>query len=355
MQEELHIFWIYFLSPLFFVSIIFVPVIIYFFLKRQKYLVLNKNIITDIEHAFWTSKKYFSIHIGLISMILLVFILLLANPHIPNHKQKVTKNGIDIVLALDISKSMEATDLQPSRIKKAQEALLWFIEKQTTNRVGLIMFAWKPISSVPLTFDYNILKESITLLSTDSLSQNVPGLDGTAIWDALLMSKNMFEKTEKNTLSDDKKKEKIEKKKDSEKRKKVIILLTDGDANRWVDPIITSKLLKEHDITVYPLWIGSKEGWEIVFNNGIFPQKARIPPLNTKALKEVAEITWWYFFRATDNQSLDKIFQKLWELEKNDIEVTVIKRYSPFYSPFIYVLVILLWIYFFLLTRKTRI
>ena len=99
-------------------------------------------------------------------MLILVasYFLLFANPHISWVDQKIEKDWIDIVLALDISKSMEATDLTPNRIEAAKNVINTFVDKIETDRVWLVVFAGKPFSSIPLTYDYEIIKEIISEL-----------------------------------------------------------------------------------------------------------------------------------------------------------------------------------------------
>lgn len=329
----MQIFDIHFLQPLYFYGFILVPIFLYLYIRQQKKSALKINFHTDLQEVFWRNNFLFSIKLLLIFLILSIFILLLSDPHKANIKQNITKNWIDIVLALDISKSMEATDLKPSRLEKAKETIISFIEKQKTNRVWLIVFAGKPISSVPLTFDYNILTETLENLSTDTLNQNVNWLDWTAIGDSLLMSKNLF-----GTWA----------------REKTIILLTDWDANRWVDPIITSKLLGEEKIKIYTIWIGSSEGWFIEVQQWSFRQKMKIPALNATSLKEIAKNTSGFFFRATDNSTLEKIFDKLEELEKNDIEVNIVKNFNDYYPPFVYTLLALIMWLLILEIRKPK-
>jgi len=340
----MQIFDIHFLEAKYLYFLLLVPIIlvIFIFIKRKRSIKLL--ITNDIIKVFWKSNFMYYFKIFIICLILITYILLLADPHKTNIKEKVKKNWIDIVLVLDVSKSMNATDLKPDRIEKAKIVISDFIKKQNTNRVWLIVFAWKPFSNIPLTFDYDILTETLEWISTDILNQNVNWLEWTAIWDALLLSKNIF--INKDQVSKDNK--------ELLNREKVIILLTDWDANKWVDPIIVSKLLKEEKIKVYTIWIWSKKWWQIEINNWFFMQTVKIPPLKTKALKEIAKNTWWYFFRATDNNSIEEIFNKLEELEKNDIEIEIVKSFSQHYNFFLNILIILLSLLLFIEIKKVK-
>ena len=328
------IFDIHFLQDIYLYLFFIVPILLFLYIKQENKKNIKMLIWEDIKKIYGKNNLYFYIKVTLIFLILSIFILLLSDPNKINIKQDVKKNGIDIVLVLDVSKSMEAVDLKPNRIEKAKEVISDFIEKQKTNRVWLVVFAWKPYSSIPLTFDYGILIESLENISTDSLNQNVSWLEWTAVWDALLLWKNLFKK--------------------EEAREKVIILLTDWDANKWVDPIVVSKLLAEEKIKIYTIWIGWKNWGIIEVNNWFFSQKVNVPPLNEWPLKEIAKNTDWYFFRATDNETIEKIFLKLEELEKNDIEIKVIKNSSDYYNPFIYLLIFMISILLLLETKRVK-
>ncbi len=326
----MQIFNIHFLAPEYFLLFLFLPIFLYFFIKNIYKKSIETNLLKDINNIFWNFSLFLYFKIFLIFSILSVFILLLSDPNKSNIDKNIKKNWIDIVIALDISISMEAIDLKPNRLEKAKETIKKFIKAQKTNRVWLILFAGKPLSSIPLTFDYNIIDEILSGVSTKTLNQYIRGLDWTAIWDALLMSKNLF--------------------KSKEKREKVIILLTDWDANRWVEPVLASKLLAEEKIKVYSIWIGSDKWW--IIKTWWFLTK--IPPLKTSKLKEVSKNTWWYFFRATDDYSLEKIFKKLEELEKKDIEINIKKSFSEYYNIFIYTLIILISILFLSEIRRVK-
>jgi len=313
-----------FLNPEYFWGIILIPVILYFFYKR-----LNSGInflnFADLKKVYKNNNYKFYLSIILLWLILLNFIVIFANPNKVNISEKVKKNWIDIVIALDVSGSMEANDLKPNRLEAAKNVIDWFLKKMQTDRVWLVVFAWKPFTSIPLTFDYNILSETLKNLSTETINQQKRWLSGTAIWDAILMSKTLFKS------KDDKK---------DENREKVIILLTDWDANVWVDPKIAALSAKEDWIKIYTIWIWSKSWGYITYNVWGFVQRQKIPPLNDRDLKYIAQVTSWEYFRADNNRTFEAIFNHLQKLEKNDIEVELKKRYSQKYDIFIYSLVI---------------
>ncbi len=343
---------IHFLDKQYFYMFFLLPVIIFYYYFSNKKNSKKIVFLEDMQKIYWKINYFFIWKIILITLIFSVFIIILANPNKINVSENIKKNWIDIVFALDISKSMEAEDLKPTRIEAAKNILQSFIKNLKTDRVWLVVFAWKPLTSIPLTFDYNILDETLWNLTTDSLNQNVRWLNWTAVWDALLISKKLFLKQLFHPPTPSlKPKGKGEDEKEKN-REKVIILLTDWDSNRWINPVLVAKLLKKEKIKIYTIWIGSKKWWIIKFKVWPFVQTQTIPPLNEETLKEISKISNWEFFRAVDNKSFEKIFEILSKLAKNDIEVKIIKNTKEYYKIFWIILVILIFLLFLLENRK---
>jgi len=331
-----------FLNKWYFALILLIPIILYYFYKQDSKWI-NFLYFSELKKIFNKNNIKFYLKNILVVVILLNFILILANPNTTNVSEKVKKNGIDIVIALDISWSMDAEDLKPSRIEAAKNVINNFIWNLKTDRLGLVVFAWKPFTSIPLTFDYNILKETIARLWTKNINQQKRWLNWTAIWDAILMSKTLFKAPKDESVEDYK------------KREKVIILLTDWDANVWVDPVLAWLSAKKNWIKIYTIWIWSKNGGYITYNVWPFKQKAKIPPLNDAKLKEIAKDTWWVYFRADNNYTFKRIFDELQKLEKNDINIEIKKEYKEYYDIFIYTLVFFLTIFSFLMIKNLEI
>ncbi len=303
------------------ILIFFIPVLVYLIYNKYKKYSPYFKFISDLEKVFKRGKLRLFGEIWVIGLILVMFTLILANPQTINSTQTINKKWIDIVFALDISKSMDANDLQPSRIEAAKNILEKFIDKLKNDRIWLVVFAGKPIVSLPLTFDYNIVKQTIKNITTDTINQNINWLDWTNIWDSLLMASNLFK---------------------DKKRQKIIILLTDWDTNRGINPQIAAKYLAQKNIKVYTIWIGSPNWGYITYKIWPFIQKQYIPPLNWQALKQIAEITNWKYFRATSNDILNKIFKSLEKLTKTNIKVKKQILYKPIYWPFAWIILFLL-------------
>lgn len=316
----MQIFNIHFLNPEYFLLLIFLPIFIFFLVKKSK-----KNPIfsgfDDLKKIFKTNSFVYYLKIFFIVSIFSIFCILLANPNFENISEKEKKNWIDIVLALDISDSMNAEDLQPNRLELAKKLIWNFLEKQKTNRVWLVVFSWKPFVSIPLTFDYLVLQETLKNIDNKTINQTILGW--TAIWDAILTSKNIFEEEQKD-------------------REKIIILLTDWEANVWIDPKIASLSAKEEKIKIYSIWIWWENEAFLKYQVWWFIQKVSIPPLNDKFLKEISDETKWKFFRATDNKTFENIFEELEKLQKTDLEEEKQKTYKDFYDFFAYILIILI-------------
>lgn len=316
-------FNINFLNPWYFLLFLIVPIFLYLYYKKSK-KGLKFQFLSDLKRIFYFNSWRYYCKFILIFLIFVFFILLLANPNKINVSEKIEKNGIDIVLVLDISDSMLAQDFTPNRIEWAKKVISEFIKKQKTNRVWLVVFAWKPFTSIPLTFDYNILEETVKRLSTEMINQQK--LWWTAIWDAILSANNLFDTEKKD-------------------REKVVILLTDWDANVWVSPLASAISAKDENIKIYTIWIWSEKWWYITYDVWPFKQKAKISPLNDKTLKEIAKITSWKYFRATDDETLENIFDNLESLDKKDLEIEIKKNYKELYQIFAYILSFLIFMF----------
>lgn len=316
------IFQIEFLNPEYFLILLIFPIFVYFFYKiRSKRAIFSP--FDDLNSVFKSSSFLYFFKIFLIFLILFFLSIILANPNKVNILEKDKKNWIDIVFALDISESMNAYDLNPTRLELAKKLISDFIKKQNTNRVWLVVFAWKPFIWIPLTFDYNILAETIKNISSSTINQK--NLSWTAIWDAILMSKNIFDENDK-------------------KREKIIILLTDWDANTWIDPKIAAKFTSEKNIKIFSIWIWWEKEAFVDYKVWPFTEKVSIPPLNDESLQEISKISFWKFFRATDNKTFENIFKDLEKLEKTDIEILSKKTYKDFYDFFAYILSFLIFL-----------
>lgn len=226
-----------------------------------------------------------------------------------------TVEGIDIVIALDLSTSMEAVDFKPSnRLNVAKEVLQNFIAKRVNDRIGLVVFAGVAYTQAPLTLDYRVLLEVVDQLRTRVLE------DGTAIGDALATSLNRL--------------------RDSDAESRVVVLITDGDNNAGrLSPMDAAKMAQALNIPVYTILVG--KGGKVPFPSGrdLFGNSTYSMvelPVNPELLQEISRLTGGEYYRATDRQSLEEGLQKVLDrLEKSELleggaAANVRELYAPF-------------------------
>ncbi|QFR39080.1 VWA domain-containing protein [Candidatus Gracilibacteria bacterium 28_42_T64] len=323
---------------LFIVPVIILVVFLYFQGLRR----VDFGPLKDLQKFYKKDTLYFKIYNFLLLLIFFVFITILSGPVVSETKENIKKNGIDIQIVLDVSLSMIAEDLKPNRLEVAKGVIYDFLNTLKTDRVGLVIFAGKPFISLPLNFDYNISKKIVDKISVSTINQNSPHLQGTAVGDALLLATDSF---------DDK----------SKQRGKVIVLITDGEANKGLNPLIgveyVNKLYKnslnKEKIKVYTIGIGGSEKTFILYKHPFAgTQKVEISGVDEETLKTIASKTGGEYFRATDKKSLEKIFENISKLEKKEIEVESIEVHKSKNIYFVSLLMILFLLLFLLKLRK---
>ncbi|MBI2430097.1 MAG: VWA domain-containing protein [Ignavibacteriales bacterium] len=251
-------------------------------------------------------------------IVVALIIVALARPQSTSKGQNVHSEGIDIVLAIDISGSMLAEDFQPNRIEAAKNVAQEFITGRTNDRIGLVIFSGESFTQCPLTVDYDVLKSLIRPLKSGMIE------DGTAIGLGLGNAINRL--------------------RESKAKSKVIILLTDGVNNRGeIDPITAAQIAQSYDIRVYTVGVGTigEAPYPIPTPFGTRYQMVPVE-IDEKVLKQVAEMTEGKYFRATDNKKLRAIYQEIDQMEKTRVEVRSYRRYTELFYSFIFGAVFLL-------------
>lgn len=247
-----------------------------------------------------------------------LLIIALARPQSTSSRQDVTIEGIDIVMALDISGSMLARDLQPDRLEAAKAVAKDFIDGRPNDRIGLVVFSGESFTQVPLTTDHKILKNMFDDLESGIIEQ------GTAIGDGMATA--------------------VARLKDSEAISKVIILLTDGVNNMGaIDPLSAAEIAQLYGIRIYTIGVGSYGTAPMPYNTpfGIQYQNVEVE-IDEELLKEVAAMTDGRYFRATSNQKLKEIYTAIDKLEKSKIDVTEFQKKSEEFLPFAIIALMLL-------------
>lgn len=275
-----------FASPYF---LILIPIIIILFYKIRYNGSLKIPGIEPIKKVRKKSKTYMLGKI-LISSSIILMVIALARPQISSENKIIKKNGIDIVVALDLSNSMLQQDFTPNRLEVAKHLLTRFIEKRPDDRISLIVFGGDAYTKVPLTFDHSVVKDITSKLTTDDITSN----NRTAIGMGLGIAINRL--------------------KNSTAKSKVIILMTDGENNSGeMSPMGAANIAKELGIKIYTIGIGAKElryGPALIKNN----------ELDENLLKEIAETTHGEYFRASNEKEFENIFNKINQLEKTKID-----------------------------------
>ncbi len=234
------------------------------------------------------------------------FILAMARPQLTLSEETIKAEGIDIMLAIDLSSSMLAKDFNPDRLTVSKQVAIEFVEKRPYDRVGLAVFAGEAFTQCPLTTDHLILTDFLENIEVGTLN------DGTAIGMGLATAINRI--------------------KDSKAISKVVILLTDGVNNSgYIDPVTAAQIAKEYNVKVYTIGVGS-EGRALTpvnrrANGEYFFSMARVQ-IDEQLLTEISNLTGGKYYRAIDRASLERIYDEINLLEKTEMEVNVIKRYT---------------------------
>ena len=234
-------------------------------------------------------------------------------------RTKTTK-GIDIVMAIDVSSSMLARDLKPNRLSALKEVAADFIGKRPNDRIGLVAYAGESYTKTPITSDKSIVLGALREITYGQLE------DGTAIGMGLATSVNRL--------------------KESKAISKVIILLTDGVNNSgFIEPQTAADLAVEYDIKTYTIGLGTNGNalTPIAYKrDGTFQYGMRQVEIDEKLLKDIADVTGGQYFRATDNEKLEEIYNEINKLEKTEIEEFKYYKYEEKYRPLVFLAGVLL-------------
>lgn len=239
-----------------------------------------------------------------------LLIVAFARPQSSNTQRNVNTEGIDIMLAFDVSGSMQARDFKPDRLTAAKELGIQFISGRRTDRMGLVVFAGESFTLCPLTTDHATLINMFREVSIGVLE------DGTAIGLGLAAAVSRI--------------------KDSEAKSKVVILLTDGVNNRGeIAPITAAEIAHTFGVRVYTIAVGTygTAPYPVQTPFGTRYQDMKVE-IDEELLKNIAQITGGEFFRATSNKALEDVYEQINQLEKSKIEITEFSRKAEEFRPF---------------------
>ncbi len=289
--------------------LLLVPLIAWYIIRISK---ANVSLQISTIAGFSKTKKgirYYLQHVPFVlrCLALALIIVVIARPRSSTELDTIRTEGIDIVIALDISTSMEGMDFRPNRIEAAKSIAIEFISQRETDRMGLVVFAGESFTQCPLTTDRPTLINLIKEVETGMIE------DGTAIGDGLATA--------------------VARIKDSDAKSRVIILLTDGENNRGtIYPLTAAELAKTYNIRVYTIGIGAKG--KIPYPSPYGGVEYHESNIDETLMKQIATMTGGRYFRATDNTKLMEIYNEIDQMEKTKTEVDSVPVYKEEFLPF---------------------
>lgn len=300
-----------FANPEFFWALCIIPLMVLWYILRQKKLYGSIKVTTVSVFASSVLANLRHCLIVLRCIAVAALIVAIARPQTSLSWQDVTTEGIDIVIALDISGSMLAEDFKPNRLEASKQVAMDFISERPYDRIGLVIYAGESFTQCPLTTDHDVL------LNLFEDIQNGMIEDGTAIGMGLATA--------------------VSRLKDSDAISKVAIILTDGSNNSGsIPPVTAAEIAKEFGVRVYSVGVGSNGEAPTPYIDPFGRKQYQNVPvrIDENTLEEIAEKTDGAYFRATDKNKLEDIYKEIDKLEKSKIEVTEYKKKSEKFWPF---------------------
>lgn len=306
--------------------LLFIPLavaVLYFWWQRRKKISSLQFSSTMVMKSIRPSLRVYLKELPLLLKVfaLGLFIFALARPQLANSKLKKNIEGIDIVICLDISDSMLIEDMRPiNRLEAAKETIKKFVEKRTSDRIGVVVFAGEAFTLIPPTLDYQMLLQRISEIDT---AQNARIKEGTAIGVGLASAVGRL--------------------KDSQAKSRILIFLTDGENNSGtIDPETALELAKGYDLKIYSIGIGRDGPTKLpVYQRDFFGNKVKTyqpfeSTVNEELLTKMAKDTGGKFFRATREDSLLGVFKEIDSLEKTKIDINRYVRYTELFQKFLF-------------------
>jgi Ca-activated chloride channel family protein len=313
---------IQFANPELFMLFALIPILILVYLvrMRKQHAALRLSSFQFLPREQNHIKKWGRhLPFTLLTLALSSIIVALARPQSSLSWQDVTKEGIDIIISMDISGSMLAEDLKPNRLEASKNVAMDFISGRPNDRIGLVTFSGESFTQSPLTTDHAVLKNLFKDVKNGMIE------DGTAIGMGLATAVNRL--------------------RESDAKSRVVILLTDGfNTTGSIPPLTAAEIAREFGVRVYTIGLGT---------NGMAPYPFRTSfgsvayqnvevKIDEKTMKEVAKLTGGQYFRATNTRSLEAIYEEIDQLEKSKIEVTEYRKKKEEFFPFALAAVLLL-------------
>lgn len=283
--------------------------------KRAQSASIRYSDLKIVKRSAKTGRQKFRFLLTVLRVLALAFLAVaLARPQSGTESREVTSEGIDIMLALDISGSMRAEDFKPqNRLYVAKEEIKRFVEKRTSDRIGLVIFSQSSFTQCPLTLDYGVLLNFLDQVKFGMIK------DGTAIGMALANCVNRL--------------------RESPSKSKVIVLLTDGVNNAGeIDPLTAGSIAKTMGIKIYAIGVGKPGNAMYPIDDPIFGKRYVYLPneIDEVGLKAIAEKTGGKYFRARSEKELEQIYDEIDKLEKTKVKVNEYVQYKELFSLFVF-------------------
>jgi len=308
-------------NPGFLFLLLVIPALVawYFYRRKRNHAELQ---VSTLEGFATVGKnlRLYALHALFVIRMLAIALLIvaLARPQTSLSRQDVSVEGIDLVIALDVSGSMLAMDFRPNRIDAAKDIAMEFIDGRPNDRIGLVIFSGETFTQCPLTTDHAVLKNLFRDIHSGMID------DGTALGDGLATAVNRL--------------------RGSKAISKVIILLTDGVNNMGsLDPRSASEIAKLYGIRIYTIGIGTmgQAPYPVQTPFGMQTQMMEVN-IDEPLLKEIANSTDGKYFRATNNAKLRSIYKEIDKMEKSKIDVTEFRKKKEEFLPLVLIALILL-------------
>jgi len=292
-------------------GLLLIPLLIFFRTRMRK---KKAAMLVTSSHAFTTKTgKNFFFNLPFLFRLITIacVITALAQPRLKHVQNRNKGEGIDIILCLDVSGSMLSSDFAPNRLEVAKQMAIDFVKSRPVDQIGLVIFSGEPYTQFPLSTDHQTLITHLKGLRSGMLD------DGTVIGEGLATATDRLSR--------------------SKSKSKVIILLTDGKEEapetRLIDPYAALEIAKSKGVKVYTIGMGGKIGY-ILTETGR-QQVSGDQFLDEPLLRRIADQTGGKYFRATDQQGLEEIYQRIDQLEKTQVEVIEKVRYDELFMWFI--------------------
>lgn len=305
-----------FANPGFLFLLLLIPLLVvwYFYRRKKQTAILTLSTLEGVSGIRRSPKLVVSQALYFIRLLALTFLILaLARPQTSLSRQDITVEGIDLVIALDISGSMLAMDFKPDRLGAAKELAMEFIDTRPNDRIGLVVFSGETFTQCPMTTDHAVLKNLFRDIKSGMIE------DGTALGDGLATAVNRL--------------------RESKAISKVIILLTDGVNNMGsLDPRSAAEIAKLFGVRIYTVGIGTygKAPYPVQTPFGMQTQMVEVK-IDEPLMKEIAEMTNGKYYRATSNDKLRSVYQEIDKLEKSKIDVTEFRKKKEEFLPLLYI------------------